>query len=150
MIRYDVVDTPVGPCAVAVRGGRICAVRFGRRPGLAARRARLPEVRRRVRDFFAGRGGRAPLDLSGASAFERAVYRVARGIPPGRTLTYGEVARKAGRPGAARAVGRAMGRNRICLFIPCHRVVGAAGPGGFSAPGGVALKRRLLALEGGA
>jgi methylated-DNA-[protein]-cysteine S-methyltransferase len=75
------------------------------------------------------------------------VYAVVRRIPWGGTRTYGEVARAAGAPGAARAVGRAMARNRICLFIPCHRVVGAAGPGGFGPPGGVRLKRRLLSLE---
>jgi len=118
MILYDVVETPVGPCAVAVRGGRVCAARFGRAPGLPARRARLPEVRRWVRAFFAGGGGRVPLDLGSASEFERAVYGVVRRIPPGRTMTYGEAARKARRPGAARAVGRAMGRNPVCLFIP--------------------------------
>ncbi len=118
MTLYDVVDTPVGPCAVAVRDGRICAVRFGRRPGLDARRARLREARRRVRDFFTGRAGRVPLDLGPLTPFERAVCKVVRRIPRGRTMTYGEVARRAGRPGAARAVGRAMGRNRLCLFIP--------------------------------
>ncbi len=148
MTRYDVVDTPVGPCVVAVDGGRVRSVRFGRRPGIAARMARLPQARRWIRDFFAGReGGRVPVDLGPASTFDRAVYGVVRRIPPGRTMTYGDVARRIGRPGAARAVGQALRRNPVCLFIPCHRVVGAAGPGGFSGRGGVALKRRLLALE---
>jgi len=118
VILYDVVETPAGPCAVAVRGGRLCAVRFGNDPGLPARRARLPEARRLLRDFFAGRAGRAPLDLGPVTPFERAVYGVVRRIPRGRTMSYGEVARKAGRPGAARAVGAAMKRNRLCLFIP--------------------------------
>jgi methylated-DNA-[protein]-cysteine S-methyltransferase len=147
MILYDVVDTPVGLCAVAMRDGRICAMRFGKDPGVMARRSRLPEARRRLRDFFAGRAGCVPLDFGTVTPFTRVVYEVVRRIPRGRTMTYGEVARKAGRPGAARAVGTVMGRNRLCLFIPCHRVVGAAGPGGFSAPGGLALKRRLLELE---
>ena len=116
--RYDVVETPAGPCAVAVRAGRVCAVRFGRDPEMPARRARLPEARRLLRDFFAGNAARAPLDFGSATPFERAVYRVVGAIPRGRTMTYGEVARKAGFPGAARAVGTAMGRNRLCLFIP--------------------------------
>lgn len=149
MIRYDVVDTPAGPFTVAVEGGRVCAARFGRDPGVAAARARLPRVRRWVRDLFAGRAVRPPLDWGRLTPFERAIGRAVRRIPWGRTRTYGQVARDAGRPGAARAVGRAMARNRFCLFVPCHRVVRAAGLGGFSAPGGIALKRRLLELEGG-
>lgn len=147
MIRYDVVDTPAGPFAVAVEGGRVCAARFGRDPGIAAARARLPRVRSWVWNFFAGRPVLPPLDWERLTRFDRAVAAVVCRIPRGQTRTYGQVAREAGRPGAARAVGRAMARNRFCLFVPCHRVVGAAGLGGFSAPGGVDLKRRLLELE---
>jgi len=148
VILYDVVDTPAGPFAVAVENGRVRAARFGRDPGVPARRARLPRVRRWVRDFFAGRAVRPPLDWSGLTEFERAVGAAVRRIPRGETRTYGQVARDVGRPGAARAVGRALARNRFCLFVPCHRVVGRGGPGGFSAPGGLALKRLLLEREG--
>ena len=70
-----------------------------------------------------------------------------RRIPAGKTLTYGEVAEAAGRPGAARAVGTAMAKNRICLFIPCHRVVASTGLGGWSGAGGPAQKQALLDLE---
>jgi O-6-methylguanine DNA methyltransferase len=87
-----------------------------------------------------------PLDESG-TAFQRAVWRALRAIPPGATRTYAEVARQVGRSaGAARAVGQACGANPIPVLTPCHRVVAAGGRlGGFS--GGLAWKRRLLARE---
>lgn len=89
------------------------------------------------------------LDMSGVSAFDRRVAEVARTIQPGETLTYGEVAARAGAPGEAREVGAAMGRNRFPIVVPCHRVVAADGKlGGFSAPGGTETKRRMLAIEG--
>lgn len=89
-----------------------------------------------------------PLDLAGVSPFERGVYDIALSIPPGSTLTYGEVAARLGDPGAARAVGVALGRNPIPIVVPCHRVMAAGGrSGGFSAPGGVETKLRLLAIE---
>jgi methylated-DNA-[protein]-cysteine S-methyltransferase len=91
------------------------------------------------------------LDMSGVPDFERDVYAVAREIPPGTTLTYGEIARRIGRPLAARDVGVALGRNPFPIVVPCHRVVAANGKtGGFSAVGGVKTKLRLLAIEGGA
>jgi methylated-DNA-[protein]-cysteine S-methyltransferase len=106
-----------------------------------------PELRRGIRDLVAGRGGcpDVPVDLSGVGGFTRRVLEAARSIPPGATLTYGELARRAGRPRAARAAGQVMARNPVPLVIPCHRVVGASGPGGYA--GGAALKARLLALE---
>jgi len=90
------------------------------------------------------------LDLSRASDFERRVYAVARAIPPGQTLTYGEIAARLGQPPeAARAVGQAMGRNPVPILVPCHRVLGAGGRlGGFSAPGGTRTKLRMLTIEG--
>jgi methylated-DNA-[protein]-cysteine S-methyltransferase len=76
------------------------------------------------------------------------VATVARSIAPGETLTYGEVANRAGAPGEAREVGGAMGRNRFAPIVPCHRVVAANGKlGGFSAPGGVETKLRMLEIE---
>ncbi len=90
-----------------------------------------------------------PVDLAGASLFNRRVYDIARAIPAGRTLTYGEVAARLGEPGAAQAVGRALGENPIPVIVPCHRVLAAGGRlHGFSAPGGVETKRRLLEIEG--
>lgn len=89
------------------------------------------------------------LDLRAVPDFHRRVYEVARAIPPGRTLTYGEVAQRLGEPGAARAVGQALGRNPFTIIVPCHRVLAAGHrSGGFSAPGGVRTKFRLLEIEG--
>jgi methylated-DNA-[protein]-cysteine S-methyltransferase len=88
------------------------------------------------------------IDFSRVPEFDRRVYEVARAIPPGRTLTYGDVATRLGDPGLARAVGQALGRNPFPIVVPCHRVVAAAGAiGGFSAVGGAATKRRMLAIE---
>lgn len=98
------------------------------------------------------RGERAsfpdPVDMSGATAFQRRVWETARAIPWGETRTYGWLAARVGQPGAARAVGQALGANPCPIVVPCHRVVGRAGPGGYA--GGLALKERLLALEGAA
>lgn len=89
----------------------------------------------------------APSLFEGATMFRRAVWRVLRGIPRGRSITYAELARRAGYPRAVRAAGGACGANPCPLFIPCHRVVAAgAGLGGFSA--GLAWKVRLLTAEG--
>jgi methylated-DNA-[protein]-cysteine S-methyltransferase len=142
----DVVPGPFGPVAVAMRGGRVTAVRICGAP-LEGRRTRLPAARRWLKAWFAGKAPSVPLEIEG-TPFERRVYAVVRRIPRGGTLTYGEVAERAGAPGAARAVGQAMRKNPICLFVPCHRVVGAGGLGGYGGPDGEALKRRLLAAEG--
>jgi methylated-DNA-[protein]-cysteine S-methyltransferase len=89
------------------------------------------------------------LDLTTTPAFHREVYELTRRIPPGVTLSYGDIAARLGKPNAARAVGQALGRNPWALIVPCHRVLAANGRlTGFSAPGGVATKRRLLELEG--
>ncbi len=88
------------------------------------------------------------IDAGLSTDFQRRVVHLCRQIPWGKTLTYGQLAASAGRPGAARAVGNRMAANRLPLVVPCHRVVAADGRlGGFSAPGGVRLKRRLLDLE---
>lgn len=80
--------------------------------------------------------------------FYQAVWKACAEIPRGSTLTYGELARKLGKPGAARAVGQALGANPFAPTVPCHRVVAAGGLGGFSARGGVSAKRKLLEREG--
>ena len=94
----------------------------------------------------------APLDMQGVPEFDRRVYEVARTIPPGKTMTYGAIAKALGEePMRARDVGVALSRNPFAPIIPCHRVVAADGQlGGYSAPGGTSKKRRLLELEGAA
>lgn len=88
------------------------------------------------------------LDLSGLTPFQGEVLHATSAIPPGETATYGEIAERLGRPGATRAVGTALRRNPLPLIIPCHRVVGSRGVGGYSP--GVDLKRRILEVERGA
>ena len=94
------------------------------------------------------------LDYSGVPAFHVRVYGLVRGIGPGETLTYGEVAQRLGEPAAAQAVGQALARNPFAPVVPCHRVLAApdaAGiyrAGGFSAGGGTATKLRMLQAEG--
>lgn len=114
-----------------------------------------PPIRRVIDDIIALMSGEAKdlreaeLDMDGVPDFHRKVYDVARAIPPGQTLTYGEVAEKLGAPGAARAVGAALGQNRFPIIVPCHRVLGAGGKvGGFSARGGTTTKMCLLNIEG--
>ena len=88
------------------------------------------------------------LDDARLPDFHRRVYRALRQVPAGRTVTYAELAALAGSPGAVRAVGQALARNPYPLVVPCHRVVAASGAGGFTAPGGLETKARLLAAEG--
>ncbi|MCX5480180.1 methylated-DNA--[protein]-cysteine S-methyltransferase [Kaistia geumhonensis] len=90
----------------------------------------------------------APLDMSGLDRFSVAVYQALRTVGPGQTITYGALAERAGAPGAARAVGVALGRNPFPIIVPCHRVLAAGGrTGGFSAPGGVVTKLEILTRE---
>ncbi len=89
------------------------------------------------------------LDWERISDFDRAVYEAAREIPAGQISTYGELAAAAGTPGAAREVGASLARNPFPIVVPCHRVLSAAGAlHGFSAPGGIDTKRRMLEIEG--
>ncbi len=145
------VPTSVGVFEAEWRDGKLIALRF---PG-ATKPAAVPGVRegRRLQleldDYFAGRQPEfsTALDLDQATPFQRKVWLVLRRIPYGRTMTYGEVARAIGSPGAARAVGAACGQNPVPILIPCHRVVAHGQKlGGFSS--GLSWKRRLLALEG--
>lgn len=111
-----------------------------------------PSLREQCEAFAAGnkvKFPKVPLDRDRPlTEFQQRVVDIVRAIPPGETLTYGQVAELAGSPGAARAVGSVMAKNPVPIVIPCHRVVGSSGClGGFSAPGGVETKRKLLEAE---
>lgn len=111
----------------------------------------LGQAKKELREYFSGRRARFdfPLELSGATPFQKKAYEVMGTIPFGEVRTYRWLAQKIGNPKALRAVGGANAKNRWPLAIPCHRVVGCDGRlTGFSAPGGLALKSRLLELEG--
>jgi methylated-DNA-[protein]-cysteine S-methyltransferase len=89
------------------------------------------------------------LDEREIDPFRRSVYAAAREIPPGATASYGDIARAIGKPDAPRAVGHALGENPFPIVVPCHRVLSSTGAlHGFSAPGGIATKRRMLEIEG--
>lgn len=91
------------------------------------------------------------LDLEGVPEFNRGVYDIARGIPPGQTMTYGDIAKRLGGVELSRDVGQALGRNPCPIVVPCHRVLAAGQkPGGFSAKGGVSTKLKMLTIEGAA
>ncbi len=147
------IATPVGPFYVAVSRGHVVWATF--RPGkyLVPHGSKpgdleiLALAKREVEEYFSGQRGRftVPLKLEG-TPFQRSVWEEAAKIPCGRTLTYGELARRIKKHRAARAVGNALGRNPAVLFIPCHRVVPASGGvGGFGS--GPEVKRALLDLE---
>ncbi len=109
-------------------------------------------IHERIRGLLAGQhDGLAdvPLDMEGVPPFHQRVYELSRAIPPGKVLTYGEVARQLGEPGASRAVGQALGHNPFAPVVPCHRILAARGrSGGFSAGGGARTKLRMLEIEG--
>jgi methylated-DNA-[protein]-cysteine S-methyltransferase len=88
---------------------------------------------------------KAELDMSACTEFQKQIYALVQAIPRGRTMTYGEVAACAGKPGAARAVGRAMATNPFAILVPCHRVVAKKGLGGYL--WGIEMKEKLLRLE---
>jgi len=171
---YCLFETPLGACGIAWKEQGTShtppAVTFFQLPeatrsltdariagSSGGRKARVPppriagiirkvqrHLRGDVQDFLD-----TVVDLDGAGPFARQVYETARKIPPGRTMSYGELATEMSRPTAARAVGQALGRNPIPLIIPCHRVLASGRkPGGFSAYGGVTTKARMLEIEG--
>ncbi|RYY86674.1 MAG: methylated-DNA--[protein]-cysteine S-methyltransferase, partial [Comamonadaceae bacterium] len=159
-------DTAIGPCGLAWTEDALAAVQLpeSTREGTRARLCRpfgaLPEAEppdfardaiRGIQGLLAGeRDSLAdlPLDLQDVPPFHRRVYAIARAIPPGEVLTYGEVAKRLGDSGASRAVGQALGHNPFAPVVPCHRVLAAGGrSGGFSAEGGAATKLRMLQIE---
>ncbi len=163
-LRY--FDTAVGRCAIAWSERGVVGVqlpeatdaatraRMQRRFPSAAEETPPPAVQAAIDGIVGLLAGEesalsgVALDLRSVPEFHRAVYEVARRIAPGETLTYGEIAAQLGDPGAARGVGQALGQNPIPIIVPCHRVLAAGGrAGGFSAPGGVMTKLRLLEIE---
>jgi len=164
---FALFDTAIGRCGVAwgengvagvqlpETGERETRARMLQRFPAAGEAAPPPEVQAvidRIVTLLRGETSdlaAITLDMDQVPAFHRRVYEAARAIPPGMTLSYGDIAARIGAPGAARAVGQALGRNPFPIVVPCHRVLAAGGKiGGFSAQGGVATKRRMLAIEG--
>lgn len=162
----QLVETDLGWMAVSGADGRVCQLNFGyATPDAALSALGLGEQEFRVEDWFPklsrrlrryARGEKedlsdVPLAERDGTEFRRAVLRACRAVPRGQTTTYAELAQRCGRPRAARAVGNFMATNRTPLVIPCHRVLAASGRlGGFSAPGGLGTKLRLLEMEGAA
>lgn len=147
--------TALGPCAVAWTERGLALLRLltpeAAVTDVGGAPAWVRDLTRRVALHFDGAPQDfrdVPLDMTRVGRFPRRVYELLREVAPGHTTTYGALARRAGSPGAARAVGAAMAANRYLLVVPCHRVLGASGTlGGFSAPGGTRTKRRMLDLE---
>ena len=169
MIRYALFETAIGFAGLAWGDAGLVAVHLPEREADTARHGflrRFPEaaeaepppsllptiegIQALMRGEKADLSG-APLDLSRTPEFHARVYEIARAIPPGETLTYGDIAVRLGDKLLARDVGQALGKNPWPIVVPCHRVTAAGGkPGGFSARGGVTPKLKLLAIEGAA
>jgi methylated-DNA-[protein]-cysteine S-methyltransferase len=163
---FALFETAIGPCGIAWGPRGIVRVQLPE-GGASKTRARLalrfpaarettmpPEVANAAQEITLllrgqlGTLSSIALDMDGLPPFHRQVYQMARGITPGTTVSYGDLAARLGRPGAARAVGQALGRNPFAIVVPCHRVLAAGRKvGGFSASGGVATKLRLLSIE---
>lgn len=152
------MQSPLGEILIVARGDRLCGVYLEHQKYFPAdadgwrETPKLPVLRDAVaqlREYFAG--GRREFDLALAPAgtpFQRDVWSAIRGVPFGATITYGELARRCGRPSAVRAVGAATGRNPLTIVIPCHRIMGSDGTlTGYA--GGLERKRTLLELECG-
>lgn len=165
--RFALFETAIGACAIVWTARGICGVQLPESEA-AATRARVhrrhptaveavpdAEARRAIDGIVALLAGEKrdltdiTIDDAGQTDFNKRVYAVARKIPPGQTLTYGEIAEHLGDKTLARAVGQAMGENPTPVIMPCHRVLAAGGKtGGFSASGGVVTKLKLLTIEG--
>jgi methylated-DNA-[protein]-cysteine S-methyltransferase len=164
---FTMFATAIGPCAIAWSEAGVTGFQLPERDAEATRRrvaARFPDavdavpppaVQRGIDAIVALMGGECvdlafiTLDMDGVPEFQQRVYEIARTIRAGATMTYGDIAKCVGDTGAARAVGRALGRNPFAVIVPCHRVTASGGKtGGFSASGGRATKLKLLAIEG--
>jgi methylated-DNA-[protein]-cysteine S-methyltransferase len=156
-VRYDVIDTPVGELLAAQTESGLCRIAFrpegqdeslARTFGVRVLRSPLDDVRRELDEYFEGKRTAfdLPIDLRVAPFHEQVLHELAT-VPYGRTETYGGLARRVGRPRAARAIGTVMHSNPIPIVLPCHRIIGANGSlTGYG--GGLHVKRRLLELEG--
>ncbi|MCW5734144.1 MAG: methylated-DNA--[protein]-cysteine S-methyltransferase [Enhydrobacter sp.] len=166
---YTLFDTPIGTCGLVWHDEKVVGLRLPessppvtrarivRRWPPAKEQAPPPGMQKvidRVLALLAGNQvdlSDVPLDFGAAPEFHKRAYEIARKIPPGQTMTYGDIAKRLGVPRESREVGQAMGKNPIAIIMPCHRVLGADGKmGGFSANGGIATKRRILQIEGAA
>jgi methylated-DNA-[protein]-cysteine S-methyltransferase len=166
---FALFDTPIGACAIewgprGINGVQLpmsndekTRARIRQRRGDISETAPTKAVREaidRIVKLLAGERDDLrdiPLDLDGVPEFNRGVYDIARSIPPGQTLTYGDIAKQLGGVELSRDVGHALGRNPCPIVVPCHRVLAAGQkPGGFSANGGVSTKLKILAIEGAA
>lgn len=161
-LAYTVCETSIGPVHVAWTDRGIVFLSSGidseetLRQKLRPYSASLPvrdqgrqaELTALLEGWLSGAPYEGPIDLRALSSFARAVLEETRRIPRGEVRTYGWLAARVGRPGAARAVGTAMRRNPVPLLIPCHRVVRETGELGNYSMGGPAVKERLLAMEG--
>jgi methylated-DNA-[protein]-cysteine S-methyltransferase len=163
---YALFETAIGRCGIVWSARGIIGVQFPEGSEQATRRrllrrfpnaseaAPVEAVQHTIADIVALLAGQhrdlsdAVLDWEAVPDFNRRTYDVARAIPPGRTLSYGEVAERLGDRNLAREVAQALGQNPFPIIVPCHRVMAAGGKtGGFSAPGGVRTKLRLLSIE---
>ncbi len=165
MIRYCLVPTSWGPFLLVAQGERLVETKLPDESNIDEYISRLKRktnaveddsiqqsLQESIQEYFEGSPGvrfRARLLLEGLSEFQQNILRACRSIAYGSTVSYGELASRAGHSGAARAVGSVMARNRHPLIIPCHRVVAAGNRlGGFSSCSGTELKRAMLELEG--
>jgi methylated-DNA-[protein]-cysteine S-methyltransferase len=165
--RFAVFDTAIGRCGLVWGDRGINAVqlpmgsedktrgRIRQRYGDIAEAAPTAEVQAAIDGIVELMAGKpndlsgVVLDLDGVPEFNRSVYAIARTIPPGKTLTYGDIAKRLGGVERSRDVGQALGHNPCPIVVPCHRVLAAGDkPGGFSANGGVVTKLKMLAIEG--
>ena len=164
--QFTIFDTAIGPCGIVWSERRIVGVQLPEKDpaktrGRVARRfpdaleaAPTAEVQSIISGILALLRGEIPdfagvvLSMEELPEFNRRVYEIARTIPPGQTLSYGEIATKLGDRLLARDVGAALGKNPFPIIVPCHRVLAAGGKmGGFSAPGGVSTKLKMLSIE---
>ena len=144
----QVIATPIGGVELWTENGRLRALNLTRARPTPTREA--DPIVAQLKLYFAGERVRfddLPLDLRGCTEFERRVYKATRSIPFGKVASYGQIAKAIGQPGAARAVGQALGNNPVAIMIPCHRVIASDGSlGGFT--GGLHWKKKLLRHEG--